>query len=125
MIASILFLVNESVLMNNSLANIFLVNLANFASRDVGLQTIKKFYNNTGHVTLSFEYWTPVVYFDQRMHACACVCMVENDQKHKKMMKKVHFSSCIREAHVRLTKKKEKKVCWSAIGSDSQKLVDT
>ena len=58
-------------------------------------------------------------------HAFACIRMVENDQKHKKMMKKVHFSSCIPEAHVRLTKKKEKKVCWSVIGSDSQKLVDT
>ena len=30
------------------------------------------------------------------------------------------FSSCAREAHVRRMKKK---VCWSAIGSDSQKLV--
>ena len=26
-----------------------------------------------------------VVYFNQRTHACACVCMVENDWKHKKM----------------------------------------
>ena len=26
---------------------------------------------------------TNVVYFDQRMHACACVCMVENKRKHK------------------------------------------
>ena len=26
-----------------------------------------------------------VVYFYQRMHACACVGMVENDQKHLKM----------------------------------------
>ena len=27
-----------------------------------------------------------VVYFDQQTHACACVRIVENDQKHKKIM---------------------------------------
>ena len=32
---------------------------------------------------------TGVVYFDQWMHACACVSMVENDQKHSKISKKV------------------------------------
>ena len=32
-----------------------------------------------------------VVYFDQRTHACVCVCMVENDKKHSKMSKKVIF----------------------------------
>ena len=32
------------------------------------------------------------------MHACACVCMVENDQKHRKMMKKHLFI----HAHERL-----------------------
>ena len=26
-----------------------------------------------------------VVYFDQRTHACACICMVENNQKHSKI----------------------------------------
>ena len=31
-----------------------------------------------------------VVYFDQRMHACARICMVENDQKHSKIR---HFWS--------------------------------
>ena len=51
-----------------------------------------------------------VVYFDQRRNAC----MVENNQNHLKMSKKVPFSSCTREANVRLTKKK---VCWSGIGS--------
>ena len=66
-----------------------------------------------------------VVYFDQQMHACACVRIVENDQKHWKMKKKVPFPSCVLEAHVRLMKKTKKKVCWSAIESDSQKLVDT
>ena len=41
----------------------------------------------------------PVVYFDQQMHACAHIRMVENDQKHAKMSsKKVPFSSCAREA---------------------------
>ena len=50
-----------------------------------------------------------VVYFDQQMHACACVRMVENDQNHCKMSKKVLFSSCVREAYERLTKKNEEK----------------
>ena len=68
---------------------------------------------------------TNVVYFDQQTHACAYVCMVENNQKHSKVSKKVLFSSCTQEAHVRLTRKAKKKVCWSAIGSDSQKRVDT
>ena len=66
---------------------------------------------------------TFVVYFDQRTHACACVRMVENDQNHSKMSKRVLFSSCVREAYERLTRglrtKTRKKVCWSAIGSDS------
>ena len=35
--------------------------------------------------------------------------MVENDQKHWKMMKKVPFPSCVREAHVRLMKKNKEK----------------
>ena len=39
-----------------------------------------------------------VVYFD------ACVCMVENDEKHSKIIEKVPFPSWIREAHVRLMK---------------------
>ena len=55
------------------------------------------------------HYKSIVVYFDQRMHACACVCMVENDQKHSKMSKKVPFSSCTQEAHERLSMKNEEK----------------
>ena len=47
---------------------------------------------------------TCVVYFDQQVHACAFVRMVENDRKHSKMMIKVPFPSCVREAHVRLMK---------------------
>ena len=39
-----------------------------------------------------------VVYFDHRTHACACVRMVENDQKYKEMMKKYLFL----HAHERL-----------------------
>ena len=74
---------------------------------------------------LKWKVGTIVVYFNQQTHACTCVRMVENDQKHSKMSKKVPFSSCAREAHIRLTKKNKKKVCWSAIGSGSQKLVDT
>ena len=35
--------------------------------------------DNPDLVNTSYPY---AVYFDQRMHACACVCMVENDQKH-------------------------------------------
>ena len=31
-----------------------------------------------------------VVYFNQRMHACACNRMVENNEKRSKIMKKVH-----------------------------------
>ena len=53
---------------------------------------------------------TVVVYFNQRMHACACVRMVENDRKLSKIMKKVPFLSCVREAHVRLMKKNEEKI---------------
>ena len=43
------------------------------------------------------------MYFDQQTHACACICMVKNDKKHLKIMKKVPFSSCAWEAHKRLT----------------------
>ena len=28
----------------------------------------------------------PVAYYDQQMHACACVCMVENDKKCYKIL---------------------------------------
>ena len=55
-----------------------------------------------------------VVYFDQQTHACACVRMVENDQKHKKIMKKVPFCSCTPEAHERLTKKNKEKIIMYA-----------
>ena len=41
------------------------------------------------------HYMSIVVYFD----------MVENDQKHSKMSKKVPFSSCTREAHEEKRKK--------------------
>ena len=50
-----------------------------------------------------------VVYFDQRTHACACVCMVENDKNIQKWWKK-YLSSCAREAQVRPMKKNEEKV---------------
>ena len=51
---------------------------------------------------------TYAVYFDQGTHACACLRMVENDQKHKKIMKKVPLYHA-GEAHVRLTKKNKEK----------------
>ena len=44
-----------------------------------------------------------VVYFYQQMHACACVRMVENDKKRSKIIQNILFSSCVGEAHVRLT----------------------
>ena len=50
-----------------------------------------------------------VVYFDQQMHACACVRMIKNDEKHCRMMKKVPFPSCPQEAHVRRMKKNGEK----------------
>ena len=37
-----------------------------------------------------------VVYFDQRMHACACVHTVENDKKHQKWWKKYLFQLFLR-----------------------------
>ena len=40
-------------------------------------------------------------------------------------MKKVPFPSWAREANVRLMEKMRNKVCWSAMRSDSLKLVDT
>ena len=36
-----------------------------------------------------------VVYFDQRTHACAWVCIVENDKKHSKVPLKLLCESCI------------------------------
>ena len=41
-----------------------------------------------------------VVYFDQRMHACTGVHMVENYEKRLKTIKKVLFSSYAGEAHI-------------------------
>ena len=38
-----------------------------------------------------------------------CECMLENDQKHWEMMKKVLFPSCTREANVRRMKKSKEK----------------
>ena len=35
------------------------------------------------------------------MHACACVCMVENDKKRSKIIQNILFSSCARDAHVK------------------------
>ena len=52
---------------------------------------------------VALQHTTDVVYFDQQMHACACIGMVENNENHSKMMKKVPFPSCAREAHKRLT----------------------
>ena len=35
-----------------------------------------------------------LVYCEQQMHARACVCMVKNDEKHFKIIKKVFSFSC-------------------------------
>ena len=37
---------------------------------------------------------------ENQTHACACIRMVENDEKHSKMMKTLPFQSCAREALV-------------------------
>ena len=58
------------------------------------------------------------------MHACACVCMVENDEKCSKIIENILFSSCAREAHVKLTYQCEQKLTFLAFRSDSQTLVD-
>ena len=55
------------------------------------------------HFILHLTHIKCVVYFDQQMHACACICMVENDKKRYKIIKKNLFSSCVRKAHERLT----------------------
>ena len=66
-------------------------------------------------------FWPAIAYLRMRSHGPTRSKTFKNHEK-------VPFSSCTREAHARLTKKnkgKQKKVCWSAIGSDSQKLIDT
>ena len=57
------------------------------------------------------------VYFDQRKNVCAC--KVENDEK------STFFIMHMRGTQEAYEEKQRKKVCWSAITSDSQKLVDT
>ena len=59
------------------------------------------------------------MYFDQQTHACACFGMVENDQKHLKMSKKVSFSSFAREvrkAHKEKRRKTKKKFVGQRLG---------
>ena len=50
-----------------------------------------------------FDHMECVVYFDQQMHAYACVHMVENNKKMLENYQKLLFSSCAQETHVRLT----------------------
>ena len=57
-------------------------------------------------------FWSPL-YCTPLLCILTSECMLahqKNDQKHKKMMKKVPFSSCTRETHIRLMKKKEEKI---------------
>ena len=44
--------------------------------------------------------WTCCVF--QPVNACACVCMVEKDKKHFKIIKNILFYSCVGYTHVRL-----------------------
>ena len=66
-----------------------------------------------------------VVYFDKRTHACTYVCMVENNKKHSKIMKKVPFSSCIQEAHVRLMKNNSLLLVHKVLTTQDQNRVTT
>ena len=66
-----------------------------------------------------------IVYFDQRLHACPCFCLVEYNEKHSKIIEKVYFSSCPQEAHIRLMLKKEEQRLLVSHCSVFQKLVDT
>ena len=51
-----------------------------------------------------------VVYFDQQTHACACVSMVENDEKHWKMIEKsTFFIMCTRGTREAYEEKQRKK----------------
>ena len=56
-----------------------------------------------------------VVNFDQQLNACACFCMVENDEKRFKIIKNILFSSCVWEAHVRPTFKNPHKPYMSLL----------
>ena len=53
-----------------------------------------------------------VVYFDQQMHACACVRMVENDQKHSKMSKKSIFFIISTRSSRKARQEKQKKIVF-------------
>ena len=66
-----------------------------------------------------------VVYFDQRMHAFACIWMVESYYKCLNKIKNILFSSCVREAYVRLMYKYEQILSFLAFRSDSKTLVAT
>ena len=69
---------------------------------------------------LVFYFWTSGFYLFG--HPVLCILtskrMVENNWEHSKMSKKVPFSSCAQEAHVRLTKKNEEKWKKSLLVSD-------
>ena len=54
----------------------------------VNKPSFKKYYTTKLTTPKAF-----VVHFDQRMHACTCICMVEDNEKHLKTIKKVLFSS--------------------------------
>ena len=59
--------------------------------------------------TGTFKLQKTVVYFDQGAQVCACICMVKNNEKHLKIMKKGSFLTCVREAHVRCMNEIEEK----------------
>ena len=55
-----------------------------------------------------------VVYFNQQTHACACVHMVENNEKRYKIVKKVLFSWYPQETQVRLMQQHKEKLSFLA-----------
>ena len=65
---------------------------------------------------LLYEGFSLVVYFDQQTHACACIRMVENDQKHSKMSKKYLFHHAYKRQPRGLQIKTKKKFVGQRLG---------
>ena len=110
------------------------------SKQEIKMRLISAFYfmNNECQITLKciytawLEIWVLCWVKNWDFNCCvfwpanSCVCMVENDQKHLKMSKKsTFFIMHMRGTWEAYEAKRRQKVCWSAIGSDSQKLVDT
>ena len=48
----------------------------------------------TSETWLSLGVNAAVVYFNRQTHACACICMVENNERHYKSAKNNFFTEC-------------------------------